>query len=177
MLEVRIDRAVLATMLASTREVFSNETYGLLLGKKSQKAADVLHTVPCQVADRTRGEVSCNGKTRKLEEVLRSFASRDFQVLGDFHSHPVLRNQSLSEYSELSVSDYDDMEKGEIYVLLTAKLRDSKRYNLQYRERLHEIAGQWSDLYFNLKVYAWHSEGRCFSPAPIKCRGIEIKRK
>jgi proteasome lid subunit RPN8/RPN11 len=177
MLEVRIERAALATMLASTREVFSNETYGLLLGKKSQKAVEVLHAVPCQVADRTRGEVSCNGKTRKLEEVLRSFATRDFQVLGDFHSHPVLRNQSFSEYSELSDSDYEDMEKGEIYALITAKLRDSKKYALKYAGKMHELSGQWSDLYFNLKVYAWHNIGNCFSPAPLKCRGTEIKRK
>ncbi len=177
MLEVRIERAALATMLASTREVFSNETYGLLLGKKSQKVAEVLHAVPCQVADRKRYEVSCNGKTRKLEEVLRSFEGRDFQVLGDFHSHPVLRNQSFSEYSEISDSDHDDIEKDEIYALITARLVDSKKYDIRYAQITPGIAGRWSDLYFNLKVYAWRNECECFSPAPVKCRGIKIKRK
>ncbi len=178
MLEVTIERAALATMLASTREVFSNETYGLLLGKKSKNVVDVLHAVPYQVAKRTRGEVNCNGKTRKkLSEILESFTNKNFKVLGDFHSHPVLRNQTFSEYSELSEGDYDAMVTDEVYALVVAKLRNSKRYTLRYAKKAHEIAGQWCDIYFTLKVYAWYDAENRYSLTPIKCRGINIKRK
>jgi proteasome lid subunit RPN8/RPN11 len=95
MLPVIIEMPCFFTIAASCMEVFNRETSGFLLGKeryrrlqKNLTKAMVLEVAcPLQTAHRKPSEVE-PGNIRAHERVKKALKSMEYEIIGEYHSHP-----------------------------------------------------------------------------------------
>ena len=87
MKEVVVSTDALMSLILSSIEVFSRETFGILLGTKSGKSYHITRAVPYLTAKRDYEYTSIDALREKRINSILAFLTTH-KVIGDYHSHP-----------------------------------------------------------------------------------------
>lgn len=166
-MQVYISESAFWGLLVSAIEVYTKESYGLLLGHNLENMFIVEHAIACQKAERHSTWVKAKDKSyRKIVEFLKNLPN--LYIIGDFHSHP-------RAAPVLSDEDIDDMRKGEISIIV--EIRDKAKDQFWRYNEDGTLAGSTEN--FFLKIAAFYLDNdRKPKQADILCPfaiGFDIK--
>lgn len=150
-------------LLISSVEVYPLECLGLLIGTQDTRKYVIHNAVVFQTAARSRAGVNFpksavhNNVVSFLEECLPHM-----RILGDFHSHTLMRAYYPSTEDQATMDDND------IYVIIQI-YRKKRNQPWRYNKDQTLLSGTTRDFFF--KIGAWYCDvnAQRYRPARIVC--------
>ncbi len=150
MKEVVLGPDALMTLILSSIEVFSRETFGILLGTKRGKTYKVMRAVPYLTAKRDYEYTSIDvARENRINSILAFLTTH--KVVGDYHSHPN-GPEVLSRHDKKVLMK---MEEDHLAILVVVKklLPHQKNKRWKNNPRDLSVCGPIADRYF-IKIYS-----------------------
>jgi hypothetical protein len=162
-MEVHLSEMAFTSMVLAALEAYKKETYGLLLGHRTNRGLVVQFAVPYQTADRHTSWVQRNENAhQRMENFLQNF--HHISLIGDFHSHIERRGQKA--LCRLSSLDKKGLSSNDVCMVLA--LNSRQKYQAWKLNRDGILSGTVDD--FFVKVGAWSGSNNGHSlKAPLFC--------
>jgi proteasome lid subunit RPN8/RPN11 len=150
-------------LLIASVEVYPHECLGLIIGTADADKYVIHNAVVFQTAARTRAGVvfPSSAVHKNVVEFLEGCLPH-MRILGDFHSHTLMRAYYPSE------DDRATMEESQIYLIIQI-YRKKRNKPWKYNKCQTLLSGTTHDFYF--RIGAWYGEngGKRFRLARIVC--------
>lgn len=172
-MKIRVSGNAFTIMIASSIEVYKKEAFGFLIGEKSDGNLVINNAVPSQSVERKFTEVSTNGRTNQLYNILLGLRTNGSRVIGDYHTHPCWGKKKYK--ANMSMSDLLRMRKDDGLVYLIISVNDKKRsWPWHYRSD-GRLVGSYDNYWFEIAAY-YGNGSKQFKKGQIVCPSAILRK-
>lgn len=152
--QVLIKEGAFLNMIVSAAETFKLETYGILLGYRTETGYTVEYAIPLVTPERSPYHIKPNPRREARIKELISSLQLGVEIIGDFHSHT-----QLKDVKALPIPSPDDiagMEEGNVYIIIAI---NEKERDVEWQHNVDDsISGTLEN--FHLKMRAFEMRGK-----------------
>ncbi len=147
-MKIYLEETAFVSMILACCEVYRRESYGALLGYRTDEKAIVTVAIPYQSARRGHSITYLTDRRRQIiDSALDDFPK--YRFLGEYHSHPGFRNRK----ARVGLSRSDLLGVGAEEIQLVVAINDKKRSQGWIQKKDQSLAGTFDRYHINIAGY------------------------